>query len=987
MASAVSFWFYTLNLMITAAYVVAFLRQLGRLDPDHPQTVALSAWLMAVLGWAFFDLAVTQATLILGPAAGFQVRNLLSILIVAPSALSVTLLWSIHGGLTRRRRRWVLGLFALYYPLILLWPGQAHPDPLANRLGFPAIPGWTHYALGLTTLSLVIGFTVAIARQARREQRPLARREKALVAAGSAVSVVGALVNSLAFRWWPGLPLMDSLSMLPFALTAFWVITRCGQVISPKHFAQAVTQALPQGLAHLKEGLVAWANPVLAALTGRASVEDLIGRPREELFVAPGPWAGLEAWAGQGVWRGEASLRTTDGRGLPCLVSASLLEPDWPAAGMILACTDLSQFQRLEREIRESERKYRAIYDNLLDIHFRWDLAGRLLEASPSLRVITGYRLEELAGDNFFLQSAADRQRNEQFLRQVREAGAVEGFEVGLRAKDGRQLWLSLRAQLVRDAQGAPWFVEGLARDVTQRKRELEELIAASTRLELLLSLAPVAIFTARPAPGLPLTFASPHLEVLLGVRPDQALDQPGFLWRRTLEEDRATVEQQALRVLELGRLALEFRLEMREKAPRWLRAEMVLMRDAKGRAQEVVGCLYDVSDRRRGEELLRHLAAGVAHNFNNVLMAIASHAQVAQGLVAEGQASGDRLATPLMSIVQAANDGGDMVRRLSRYVSGWSGQPRKPESHDLAGLVEAAVNLAQAACPPDKRGRVELDLDPGLRVMGVRGELVEVFLNLAKNALEAMGQDGRLTIRSRARGAEVELSFSDQGPGISAPVLERLFLPFFSTKGVAGQGMGLASSRGIITAHGGRIQAESAPGQGTTFLVSLPLAPAATPPRPETAPPPPPPPAVAPAARRVEILLVEDEVLVAMGLCRLLENAGHRVTHAASVAQALESLRNRRPELVLCDLGLPDGSGWEVARWVGERLRPAPPLVLLTGWSEGQEADRRPADLPAPRWVLRKPVLRQELLGVVAQAASPDQGQGARTGGGGPGQ
>ena len=971
MASAVSFWFYTLNLMVTAAYVVAFLRQLGRLVPDHPQTVSLSAWLMAVLGWAFFDLAVTQSTLILGVEAGFQVRSLLSILIVAPSALSVTLLWSIHGGLTRKRRRWVLGLFSLFYPMFLLWPGLVHPNPLGNRLGFPAIPGWPHYALGLVTLGLVIGFTLAIAWQAKSEQRPLARREKALVAAGSAVSVVGALLNSLAFRWWPWLPLMDSLSMLPFALTAYWVITRCGQVISPKHFTQAVTQALPQGLLHLKEEQVAWANPALAALTGRASAEDLIGRPREELFIAPGPWAGLAAWAGQGVWRGEASLLTADGRGLPCLVSASLLEPGWPAAGMILACTDLSQFQRLEREIRESERKYQAIYDNLLDIHFRWDLAGRLLEASPSLRTITGYRPQELAGENFFLKSSRDRQRHEQLLRQVQEVGSVEGFEVGVRAKDGRQLWLSLRAQLVRDAQGRPLFVEGLASDVTQRKRELEELIAASTRLELLLGLAPVAIFTARPEPGLPLTFASPHLEALLGVRPDQALDQPGFLWRRTLEEDRETVEEQALRVLELGRLALEFRLEMREKAPRWLRAEMVLVRDAKGRAQEVVGCLYDVSDRRRGEELLRHLAAGVAHNFNNVLMAIASHAQLAQALVAEGQVNGDRLATPLMSIVQAANDGGDMVRRLSRYVSGWSGQPRKPESHDLAGLVEAAVNLAQAACPPDKRGQVELDLDPGLRVMGVRGELVEVFLNLAKNALEAMDHGGRLTIRSRARGREVELSFSDQGPGISAPVLERLFLPFFSTKGIAGQGMGLASSRGIITAHGGRIRAESRPGQGTTFLVSLPLSPENQASPPETGAPAPPAAPAAATARQADILLVEDEVLVAMGLSRLLENAGHRVTHAPGVVQALDSLRRQRPDLVLCDLGLPDGSGWEVARWLRDHLRPAPPLVLLTGWSEGQESARRPADLPAPRWVLRKPVLRQELLGVVAQAAA----------------
>ena len=278
--------------------------------------------------------------------------------------------------------------------------------------------------------------------------------------------------------------------------------------------------------------------------------------------------------------------------------------------------------------------------------------------------------------------------------------------------------------------------------------------------------------------------------------------------------------------------------------------------------------------------------------------------------------------------------------------------------------MAAAALKMAQAAWRSPQQARVEFlsDLAPGLWVGAQRDELMEVFLNLLRNALEAMPSGGRMRLSAAQEGEQALIRFSDTGLGMSPETAARLFAPFFTTKGVSGQGLGLASSRGIVRAYGGDITVQSQAGIGTTFLVSLPLMPV-------TAPRQLPDPGPLRVAAGTRVLLVEDEALVAMGVRAFLEGAGYQVRLAAKVSEALEALEGFAAQAVICDLGLPDGSGWEVAASLAQGGATAIPFILVTGWTNGQAILETPAGAPPAIAVLQKPVDRSLLLYTLAQA------------------
>ena len=152
----------------------------------------------------------------------------------------------------------------------------------------------------------------------------------------------------------------------------------------------------------------------------------------------------------------------------------------------------------------------------------------------------------------------------------------------------------------------------------------------------------------------------------------------------------------------------------------------------------------------------------------------------------------------------------------------------REPGSRRAPTDLNALVQKASALLSHQSRfsgRRIAEELDPDLPLVTVNeGQMRQVFLGLAANALEAMENGGTLTIRSRRRRAEVEIEFEDEGPGIPDDLLGRIFDPFFTTKPPGqGTGLGLAIAQGIVADHGGRIEVTSRPGKGSTFRVVLP--------------------------------------------------------------------------------------------------------------------------------------------------------------------
>jgi PAS domain S-box-containing protein len=217
-------------------------------------------------------------------------------------------------------------------------------------------------------------------------------------------------------------------------------------------------------------------------------------------------------------------------------------------------------------------------------------------------------------------------------------------------------------------------------------------------------------------------------------------------------------------------------------------------------------------------------MAAGMAHNFNNILTTILTRAELLQ----QQLDARDMVQRNLTLIAQAATDGAAIVRRLQQLARGNTATERR--ALDLSALVQEVVETTQPVWREQttRQGRavaLALELASVPPVWGRPVELREVLINLIFNAVEAMPQGGQLTLRTWAQAGQVCVAVSDTGMGMTAEVQQRLFDPFFTTKGARGTGLGLTMSQALIKGHQGTLTVQSTPGCGATFVITLPCA------------------------------------------------------------------------------------------------------------------------------------------------------------------
>jgi signal transduction histidine kinase/ActR/RegA family two-component response regulator len=330
-------------------------------------------------------------------------------------------------------------------------------------------------------------------------------------------------------------------------------------------------------------------------------------------------------------------------------------------------------------------------------------------------------------------------------------------------------------------------------------------------------------------------------------------------------------------------------------------------------------------------------LASGVAHDFNNLLASILGHTQL---LLAERPDSG--MVEELQLIERAALDGAATVRRLQSFAQTNRALPN--ERVLLAEIIAESLALTRPRWRDDPQSRgaqilVVQELGEVGPFAGDGPALRELVMNLILNAVDAMPAGGTLRLHTSFVPAESSplgeptalLLVADSGVGMGEEVRSRIFDPFFSTKGPAGTGMGLAMVYGIVQRHHGLITVQSEPGRGSSFSVYLPARAAGPAP---SAPAPPP-----RGGEQLRILVVDDDEGVRRVLRRQIERMGHRVSEAASGEAALEQLGAGQYDLLCTDLGMPGMSGWELvqrAREIDNGLA----TVLVTGWGDQIELD-----------------------------------------------
>jgi CheY-like chemotaxis protein len=307
--------------------------------------------------------------------------------------------------------------------------------------------------------------------------------------------------------------------------------------------------------------------------------------------------------------------------------------------------------------------------------------------------------------------------------------------------------------------------------------------------------------------------------------------------------------------------------------------------------------------------------------------------------------------------IARAAETGAATAARVGRFIRQEPLLGARENTVDLSVMADEVVAMTRPLWQERAKGGVvhlDASLAEGALVRGIAGELREALLNLVQNALDAMAGGGTLRIRTTATANEVGVEVTDTGTGMSPEVRERAFEPFFTTKGVNGTGLGLAEVYGIARRHRGRAEIQSAPGQGTTVRLVFPAGSA------EVVTEPAPGKRTRPARN---ILLVEDHTDSREFMQALLETDGHKVEAVSTVELArtrLDAEAGAYYEVLLTDIGLPDGSGWDLVAFARER-RPALRIGVVTGWEPRNEQD------PACDFTLRKPVGATDLLAQIA--------------------
>ena len=349
------------------------------------------------------------------------------------------------------------------------------------------------------------------------------------------------------------------------------------------------------------------------------------------------------------------------------------------------------------------------------------------------------------------------------------------------------------------------------------------------------------------------------------------------------------------------------------------------------GKTTGVLGIARDITEQKEEREraaradklrALGQLASGVAHDFNNSLAAILGRAQLLRR-----QVNDPALVRNLDIIQTAAEDAAATVRRIQTFAR--KSQVKEFEVLDVVSLLNDSIEITRTRWENEARLRgleykVRLEAEAGHSAYGSASELREVFVNLIVNAVDAMPRGGKLSITCYRKDKRLQLQFSDNGMGMPDDVRQKIFEPFFSTKGAHGTGLGLSVSYSIIERHEGTISVVSQPGSGTTFTIDLP---AAMPGSSFTNA------SVRPTeTARLRILVVDDEAPVRETLAEMLVAMNHQVELVGSGQEAVEMMNEGAFDFVFTDLAMPEMDGWETARYIRKDW-PNTRIILVTGY------------------------------------------------------
>lgn len=689
------------------------------------------------------------------------------------------------------------------------------------------------------------------------------------------------------------------------------------------------------------------------------------------------------------VRRADGAWRYIESHGAP------RFSADGAFLGLVGASPDRTEQVEAEAALNRALTRLEVAKDAAQLGIFELDLVTGRGDADDRLRELLSLQPGEAPTRDSFLARILPDDRPE--VEAVLEAaGCAENggrWRGELRVIGAASRWLAVHAQVVFD-EGRPSRLVGSVEDITSRRRAKDALERSERRLRWAQEAGHVGVFELDLASEA--AIVSRETERLFGLEPASDPEEPRPFARyfdRVHPDDVGRVREAIRRAIEADEEhVVEYRVVRPNGEIGWLLSRGEVTKDAEGRPEKLFGALVDVTERRVREEAVRaadrrktEFLAVISHELRNPLAALRNGLTVLErvpsGTDAAFRASSvirrqtDQLARLVDDLLDISRINLDEVELRRARLDAREVVVRTCE--DMAPSFEQHGVRLQRILPPSP---VWIEADP------VR--LAQMVGNLLHNALKFTPGGGRVAIEVR-RAAGCEIRVVDTGAGIEPMDLERIFDPFAQVARAAGSqtggfGVGLALVRKLAALHGGSVSARSdGPGTGAEFVIALPSEAAPTPapraaskngsrsvsdgptlggdparPRaPSSAPRPP-----------VSVLIIEDNEDAAETLSMLLELDGHDVRHAATGRAGLDAATDRPPDVVICDIGLPDLSGYEVIRALrASPLSRRPFAIALTGYAQGE--DRKQALEAGFDAHMAKPPALSELRAMVNDA------------------
>jgi len=648
-------------------------------------------------------------------------------------------------------------------------------------------------------------------------------------------------------------------------------------------------------------------------------------------------------------------------------------------SGGVSIVRDITDRKRTEEELKGTKEFLENLIETTIDGIMINDLSGNITNVNSALEKMTGFNKEKLIGEHSSMLIKEDEEIKERFREKAAELfeKGYSSYESVLKKKDGKDIEVECNITLAKDERGDFVAAISIFRDVTERKKAEKDILESKEFLEKLFKTSTDAIIVTDSQGNI--TMVNDAMGMMVGYSKDELLGKHSSILTPPDKNLRSEIVRDLKKLFQEGRvLGYETIWQRKDGQQIFVESSKSLLKDKDGQIIGGVNFIRDVTEKKKIENMLLQseklkslgeLAGGVAHDFNNVLAAILGRVQLLSMNLETPSDKQDRrtvmseLRKGLEIIEKASLDGAETVRRIQEF-----SRRRTDDKHftrvDINELINNALDFTKTRWKGETESKgikikIKKELSPLPPIAGSASELREVFTNLINNAIDAMSQGGEIRIRTFKENNYIGIKVEDTDMGISEEMRDRIFDPFYTTKGPQATGLGMSVSYEIITRHEGTITVESQEGKGTTFTIKIPIKEVEVVKEEKVQ-------GLPRKGRKGNILIVEDEEDIRILLSEILTSNGHVVSVASDGKKGVEIFRKGSFDLVLTDLGMPGMSGWEVASSV-KKLAPEVIVAILTGWDirlGKDELKQNGVDM-----VINKPFKVKQIMKLVQEA------------------